>query len=148
MGPIHRRLATAQLEKLGDRLKSQQRMGEANRFYGEAEACLKTPGSDQAASLAHMEFLVRHRRDGEAIDEFERLRAKGNENARSRMCLALVSISFRTDDRGLLERIERQIAQAAEKRPHVEMLSILATIQDRTAEYDAAEQTYRRLDPR
>lgn len=139
------RAAAAQFERLGDRLRSQKQPDEAKRFYTEAEACLKRANAAaKTPSTEYLEFLVRRRRDAEAIAEFERLRDKVGDVQLTRMTAALLAISFQTEDRATLERIASLIAQATEKRPDAAALSTLATSQDRMGDYDAAEASYRR----
>ena len=138
-----RRIAAARLEDFGNELTRLKRDEEATRFLSQAEAYLSGSGGRPGnPSVDHLRFLVRRGRGAEALEEFDRLceRASAADVDQASMACA----SLRIEDRQLLNRLQRSIAQVAKQRPTYPVCVALATVQDRMGQYDDEEATYRR----
>ena len=138
-----RRAASARLEELGNELTHLKRQDEARRFFTQAEALLSgADGRAGSASVDHLQFLVRRGRHADALEEFDRLCEHASAVEVDQACLSCASL--RTDDRQLLNRLERSIARLTQQRPTASIWVALAAIQEQLEQYDEVEASYER----
>jgi tetratricopeptide (TPR) repeat protein len=97
---------------------------------------------DLVTAELRLHFFVRSGRGAEALEEFDRLCERASAADMDQACM--VCSALRTDDRQLLNRLERSIGHVAQQKPSSSVWVALAAIQDRMAQYDDAEVSYRR----
>jgi cellulose synthase operon protein C len=140
---LHRRLASARLEEIGNNLTKEGHRQEAEKSYKQAENWLLDVADNASQpTLLHILFLIRHERNLEAVAEIERLQQGKDLDTLAKACLAIAQV--KTDEHEVLERAARVAEHLASVRPTAESWIALGALQDRAANYDGAEQSYRK----
>lgn len=140
---LRRRLAATRVEEFGNDLARRGRKQEAEKFFAQAEAWLPEIGGDASKpTLLHVLFLIRHKRNGEAVAEIERMQQGKDMDNLARACLAMAQAN--TSDHDLLGRAAQVAEHLAGARPTADSWIALGALQDRMENYDGAEQSYRK----
>ena len=140
---LRRRLASGRLEEFGNDLAKRGRKQEAEKFYTQAENWLpEVGGNPTQPTLLHVLFLIRHERNNDAIAEIERLQQGKDMDALAKACLAMAQA--KTNEHDVLGRAARVAEHLVGVRPTADSWIALGALQDRTENYDAAEQSYRK----
>jgi cellulose synthase operon protein C len=139
---LRRRLASARFEEFGKELARHGRKEEAEKFFAQAETWLPEFGGDaNQPTLLHVLFSIRRERTKEAVAEIERIQQGKDMDALAKACLAIAQVN--TNEHDVLERASRVAAHVVSVKPSADAWIALGALQDRTANYDAAEHSYR-----
>jgi tetratricopeptide (TPR) repeat protein len=118
------------------------RKDEAEKFFAQAETWLPEVGGDaNKPTLLRVGFLIRRERYKDAIDQIERMQRGKDLDALAQACLAIAQVN--TNEHDVLERAARVAEYVVSVKPSADSWIALGALQDRTANYDAAEQSYR-----
>jgi cellulose synthase operon protein C len=143
-----RRAASQRLEEFGNELTRLNRKEDAQRFFAKAESFIREKDGGgkgnvaQQVSADYLQFLVRRGRGAEALAEFDRLSVAASAAGRDQACMSVAT--WQVSDPEQLHRLERSLAQVAERSPSYSAWVALAAVQDRLQKYDDEETSYRR----
>ncbi|HEV7999990.1 MAG TPA: tetratricopeptide repeat protein, partial [Planctomycetaceae bacterium] len=139
---LRRRLASARFEEFGNDLAHLGRKEEAEKFFAQAETWLPEVGGDaNRPTLLHVLFLIRRERTKDAVVEIERMQQGKDLETLAKACLAIAQVN--TNEHDVLERAARVAEHIVSVKPSADSWIALGALQDRMADYDAAEHSYR-----
>jgi tetratricopeptide (TPR) repeat protein len=139
-----RRAATNRLEGFASELAAANRNDDAKRLFDQAYAVSRTQDGQSIQSLPDRVGSLIHRgRDQDAVAELERTWTQAQPAEAIALCVAMNAI--RPTDPGLRDRLRRVLSEIGEKRSLPSAWLTLAAMQDRFHEYDAEEQSYRKV---
>jgi cellulose synthase operon protein C len=139
---LRRRLASARFEEFGHDLAKRGRKQEAEKFFAQAENWIPEIGANpNEPTLLNVLFLIRCDRHADAVAELERMQQGKDMDSLAKACLAMAQIN--TNEREVLQRATRVAEHVVSVRPSADSWFALGALQDRTEDYDGAEQSYR-----